>query len=68
MIAQLLDAAEKANNTECYCGAVTFIDEWVPQVVTRIEELEKQLSEAKSLAAMLESQLLEAEDKIKELE
>lgn len=68
MINQILEAAAHANNSECLCGAVTFIEEWVPKVVTRIEELERQLAEAKTLAAMTEAELLEVQEKIKELE
>jgi hypothetical protein len=67
VIDQLLEAAEAAltggdeRRTE-------FIEDWVPKLVTHIQELEAKLSEARNLAALDEAQLLEAEAKLKELE
>lgn len=71
MITELLEATEKATSQRCgdgWCEALAFVEEWVPKIVNRIEELEKQLAEAKTLAAMTEAELLEAQAKIKELE
>lgn len=71
MITELLNATEFALNggDEYRMGRCPeFIEEWVPKIVSRIEQLEKQLAEAKTLAAFTEAELLEAQAKIKELE
>ncbi len=68
MIVLLLEATEATLSSKDETLSCQFIEEWVPKIVTRIEELEKQLGETKTLASMMEAELLEAQEKIKELE
>lgn len=68
MINELLEATEAALSTGDETLSRQLIEEWVPKLVNRIEELEKKLAEALTLAAMTEAELLEAQAKIKELE
>lgn len=71
MIDELLEAASTAmdGDDEHRMGRCPeFIEDWIPKIVTKFENDKAEIEYLKRKLALAESELLDAEERIKELE